>query len=409
MAFEAGAIIGDLELRTSQFDASIEHGEEAAGESEGKLSGIFSELGENIGSELGEAVSGVGELMEGLGGGPVAAVMAVVAAFAALFEITKGAAEHIEEVSLAAVKAGTSVGFMSDLAEQASTVNVGVGQLSAGFRVLETQAEAAAEGDKKAEESFKRVGISASELAELMKNPEDLFKRVQSSIGGMTDASERMAASRGLLGRGGSDLIPLFAQTAEQAEHLHSIFEQTGAGVTEQDAAMGASFKEFTSVGESAWEGLEKALATPILQYIQEHLPELEQMVVNVADVLKNVLVPIIDIVGTVLQPILSLLEGIVDLIDLVINGVKEAVGLDVHDALGIVDPKASAGGSSAGGAEKKGDTYNVVVAHDAGESGKQFGERVISAVRSGVTAQQYEFQAAARQAFIEQSVAGGW
>jgi hypothetical protein len=54
-----------------------------------------------------------------------------------------------------------------------------------------------------------------------------------------------------------------------------------------------------------------------------------------------------------------------------------------------------------------------VTVQHDAGESGKQFGERVIGAVRSGVTQQQQEFQAAARQRMVESNVGdgagGGW
>ena len=56
-----------------------------------------------------------------------------------------------------------------------------------------------------------------------------------------------------------------------------------------------------------------------------------------------------------------------------------------------------------------KGNTYNVTVTHDAGESGRQFGDKVIHAVSKHAQKQNEEFRAATRQRLVEANIGGDW
>jgi hypothetical protein len=348
---------------------------------------------------IGDAIQGIisenpGEVLKGIG-----------EALAGLYENAEGVAERFHEIGLAAEKAGTDVEWMSGMEAVGERANIGVESLVNGFKILEQRAELAGEGNEEAIKGFARLGISAQEAAGLMDEPQKLFERVQQSIGSMQNPSERTAAALGVLGRAGFNLVPILSKSSDEIERMKDLQEELHANVTEKDEQMGQSFKEMTTTFSEAWQGIENAIATPVLEYVQDHLTDIVQGVKDFAEWARTDGAILANILVAAFAPLLEILEDI--------SAVMAALSGPVSDLLGM---DTGSGGSSRGyrGTNPNADgnqpinIQNLHVHNEAGDSVNQLADKLKQQIRENKAANDAEIQAAGRQRAIMTAVAGG-
>jgi hypothetical protein len=281
MSFDAGTIKGSLDLDTTSFTRGFQeahtHAESGAGKIREVCESIVTVFESALGPAVGEFAQQLQGVFAGFSEGPIiGSLNAITTALGFAREAVGEVAADFHRLGLEAEKAGTSVEFMDRFANVASTAGVGIEQLGMGFKILEERAAAAADGDKKASESFAKLGIDSTQLAELMKSPQALFERVRDSIGGMTSAFDRNSTAHALLGRAGASLIPVMSMSREEFDKTADAMDRLGGAVDEHSVKIGSDAARLQSYFEKAFEGIQRAVAKPILEYLSRHMDEIE-------------------------------------------------------------------------------------------------------------------------------------
>ena len=317
MAFDAGAITGTLDLDHTRFDKGFEEAFSHAETEGGRIREILESLTEVVNEALGPAFAQLGQqIMSAFAGfseGPIVGALNLIGlAAGGLREATEAAGAQFHQMALASERAGVSVEWMSKLAAVGGTVGVGLDQLQMGFRILEQRAGEASEGNKQAITDFNRLGISAQEAASLMGQPAQLFQRVQEAISHVGNASERTTAALGLLGgRGGSFLVPLLNMSGQQFDALGGQMERLGGVVDEQDAQVGEALGRLEGYFNAAWLGIERAVSKPVLQYLDQHMAEIEPRIESAVSSLSDIFSRGWQLVGGATEQLLPDLEAI--------------------------------------------------------------------------------------------------
>jgi hypothetical protein len=460
--FDAGSIAGDIALDLSQYLGSIDHAVEAGSSASGQLSGEMNQLASSVsgplteafhgleeaiagmasgnaeqtiagikeavgglvgtaeqavgalagmagaGPGVSEALKGVGDAIEGIASGNPAEIFEGIAeALAGLYEIANGVAERFHEMGLAAQRAGTDVEWMSGMSAVAERANIGVDSLVSGFKILEQRAELASEGNAEAAKGFERLGISVQEAGQLMDEPQKLFERVQQSIGEMSNPSERTAAALGVLGRAGFNLVPILSQSAESIQRMTDMQKALGANVTDENEKQGQSWKEMTVGVSEAFEGIEKAIAGPVLQYVSDHIDDIIQGIKDSATVIKDVAVPAVEGIMLLLEPFIAYGEEVVSIISDITEGIGQLFGATSGGG-SIPDFRASSPNAVGGGGGGNITTGDIHIHNEAADSTMQLADKLKRSIRDQKASSDAETAAAARQRAVEHSVGGG-
>ena len=139
----------------------------------------------------------------------------------------KRTAEAIDDVAKAAKRVGVGVGFLSRFAFAAQLAGTDLRTLERGLKNLNrTSAEAVLRGGATAE-AFEHIGLNAEKMLEL--DPATRFLAVATALGDMQNEATRTNVAQQLLGRAGSDLVPLFDQIADNLEETATAAEGAGA------------------------------------------------------------------------------------------------------------------------------------------------------------------------------------
>jgi hypothetical protein len=221
--------------------------------------------------------------------------------------------EEFHTMGIEAQKAGVDVGWLDRIASVAKTANIGVDQLGNAFKLLEQNAVAATDGDKKASESFNKLGISSEELSKLLQKPQELFERVRTSIGNMTGEAERLSAAHNVMGRSAAQLIPIFAMSEQQFDKLSETFDRLNGGMDAHTAQMGASLDLLENYFSNAFEGIQRAAAKPVLEYLSNHIDEIEPKIEAVTDAIKDGLVGAWDLLSDAADALKPALDPVED------------------------------------------------------------------------------------------------
>jgi hypothetical protein len=285
-SFSAGAITGTLALDTSQFEEATRESASLAGEFGVELGRV---LAEATGSPiLGELANGFSEIAASLGEGNwteafAAGIHTAGAAVSGFVEIVKHQGEAMHQMGLEAERAGVSVEWFSSFSKAAADAGVNVDELGATMKFLQRNATDAVEGNKEMIEHFQQLGLSVDYLRSHLDDTQGLFTATIQGLGGLGSDALKTTEAMNILGRGGSSLKPIFddggAATMKLAEQIRSM----GGAFTEEDAKLGDSFSQLSTLFTAMIDGMEKAAATPILQYLTAHSKELTTAMMDLA------------------------------------------------------------------------------------------------------------------------------
>jgi len=144
-------------------------------------------------------------------------------------------AQRLDDVRKQAIRLGTTTEVLSGLQYAANLAGVEAGQLQAAMeRAADGIATAAAQGGSAAE-VFSRLGLDVAQQAQL--SPDQQFLRIAAAIQQIGNQGERIRAVRDIFGRAGTDLLPLFADGAQNLRELTAEAQRFGDAVSGPAAA----------------------------------------------------------------------------------------------------------------------------------------------------------------------------
>ncbi len=258
-------------------------------------------------NKVASSVGAMGGVIATLGPAAVAAAAALVpaaAAFTALSAAINGtqeAAGKIDELVDKATGLGDSVGNLQAFQfamEEAGGISADQ-SIQALQKVQKLVGDIAGGGGEQAGELFKKLGLDAEALS--MQGPVDQFLAVKAAIGGIENVSERAAVAQQLLGKSASDLIPALISEQEGFEASMQAAQDLGLVVSEEGAAGVAAMNDAVGRLSAGFEGVYNQLAVavapvietiatelaawvpPIIEFANEYLPQVVDLLVQVA------------------------------------------------------------------------------------------------------------------------------
>jgi TP901 family phage tail tape measure protein len=252
-------------------------------------------------------------------GGTMLAVGGTITATAALS--VKGFASMAHEVELMAQKTGFSAKTLSELKYAADLTGTSIQGLEVGVKRMASVMTDASNGNTTAIASLKNLGLSYQDLQGL--KPEDQFKKILVAISEIPDPMKRSAAAVDILGRSGTDLLPILIDGEEGFNKMAYAADKAGVVLNETSMKIGADAQEAFEKLEKSVEGVKNKLAlallpalTPIIDSVTKLVqgitiwvnknPELAATLIKVGTVLGVVLT----VVGTTLLLLPKLAAG---------------------------------------------------------------------------------------------------
>jgi len=202
-------------------------------------------------------------------------VAAATAAGGALLYLAKRSADAIDALRVQSIKLGVSTAVLSDFglaAEEAGVSTESVG--AAIFKLSRAVGEASIKGGA-ARDALKELGLSAYDLIRL--KPDEQFIKVAAAINQVSNQSTKARLAVALFGKGGAEVLPLFAENLQEAQKWARILnlEISDFDAAQVDAAgdsVGRLQSAFTGVGNylaTRWAPIIKSASDTILGYIE--------------------------------------------------------------------------------------------------------------------------------------------
>lgn len=137
-----------------------------------------------------------------------------------------------------ALRTGFSTEALSELKYAAEISGTSLGSLEKGVKKMASSIGEAKLGLKTYTDAFALIGIEVQELEGL--KPEEQFFKMAEGIASIVDPTDRAYAAQKLLGRAGTELLPLFAEGVDGMEALRQKARDLGYSF-DQEAADGAA------------------------------------------------------------------------------------------------------------------------------------------------------------------------
>lgn len=131
-------------------------------------------------------------------------------------------------------RTGIAVETLSKLNYAAQLNGTSLEGLESGVKRLQRAITDATQGVATYQESFRLLGVDYRDLAGM--SPEDQFMTVIRSLAGVSDATQRAALAQELLGRSGTQLIPIIADGAEGLDSMMRTAEELGLVMDKETA-----------------------------------------------------------------------------------------------------------------------------------------------------------------------------
>jgi hypothetical protein len=210
------------------------------------------------------------------GKGLVAFGAAVTASAVATGLAIKAGADRIDDLADSSKRLlgnNGATGALAGLRFAAEEAGVETGILDKGLEKLLDTIAKANHGDKGAIQAFKAIGLDARALAAM--RPEDRMIAVADALGKVQDVGNKINLSKGIFGKAGAGLIPLFNEGGEAIRATTRDLEFFGHSITAIDAEKVGTMNDNIGRLQLAWEGATMQLAThfaPLVSDVSDRL-----------------------------------------------------------------------------------------------------------------------------------------
>jgi hypothetical protein len=216
---------------------------------------------------FGESVRNMGLKLAGLG----------AAIATPLLASTKVFGKMGDDLAKMAVRTGFTVETLSELGFAANMSGASMEVLENGIRKMQRTLVDAATGMASAQDALAMLGLTVADLDQL--SPEQQFKLVADRLARIEDPTIKAAAAMELLGRSGTQLLPMLAGGAAGIEQLQEQARKLGLTISTEDAKAAERFSDTLSI---LWKVLKQGVFT-VGSALVPILSQLAQWVTKVA------------------------------------------------------------------------------------------------------------------------------
>lgn len=234
-----------------------------------------------------------------------------VAGGTALFGMANKAAASGDRVDKLSQKVGMSRKGFQEWDYILSQNGMSIESLQGGMKKLNNTIDDAIGGSKTAVNAFGRIGISVDDLKG--KSPEQVFEMTVKALQGMPDGAEKAALANELLGRSGSELMPLLNGSSKSVDELKAKAKELG--IVLSDDSIDASVK-FTDTLDSLKRSLGAVVTKvgvavmPIMQkaadWVIANMPTIQMVMGTVFEYIGQFVSAAVDVFQTYFLPVLQ-------------------------------------------------------------------------------------------------------
>jgi hypothetical protein len=225
--------------------------------------------------QVGMAAAGAGlklAALAGLGGG-------------GLIGLTRATADYSEQILMLSEKTGIATGTFQRLAFAAEQSSVGPEAFADSMKFLNRNITSALTGSAEAEEAFRSAGIAIKDAAGNVKTADAIFLELSDAFKGSSNAAAKTSVSMSLLGRAGSDMIPLLNGGRGAIEDLMGRADELGLVLGDDAIKSSEAFGDKLS---QLWQVL-RATGIAIGAVLIPHLEPLVDRLVELSAALKPI------------------------------------------------------------------------------------------------------------------------
>ena len=234
-----------------------------------------------------------------------------VAGGTALIGMSNKAAASGDRVDKLSQKVGMSRKGFQEWDYILSQNGMSIESLQGGMKKLNNTIDDAIGGSKTAVNAFGRIGISVDDLKG--KSPEQVFEMTVKALQGMPDGAEKAALANELLGRSGSELMPLLNGSSKSVDELKAKAKELG--IVLSDDSIDASVK-FTDTLDSLKRSLGAVVTKvgvavmPIMQkaadWVIANMPTIQMVMGTVFKYIGQFVSAAVDVFQTYFLPVLQ-------------------------------------------------------------------------------------------------------
>lgn len=265
------------------------------------------------------AVAGVGSAFRGLGRIarraflPVAAAVAgVVAGFTAL--ILK-VSQTGDEFAKMARRTGVAAGDLSKFAFFAERSGTDIASLENGLRRLQRNMLDASRGLGEATRGFDALGIKVKDAQGNFRPTVEVLTDIAKGLAGVESEAERAGIAQELLGRAGTQLLPLLEAMGISLDEMTEKFKRFGAEVTPEAALASEAFRDSLTDLKLAFQGVGRTIGFEIIPALTPYVLKIADTIAAHRDLIKtkvtDFLVAIIDKLPTLVNWLGKSVQGV--------------------------------------------------------------------------------------------------
>jgi phage-related protein len=290
-----------------------------------KASNVIDKIGQKADGFSSKLLSGIGTAAK-WGAGIVAGAGAATTALMGLATNSAGALDRIDKLSQ---KIGISTDSFQKWEFILSQNGSSIDGLQMGMKSLLLRVDESIKGTGEGAESFRKLGISVKDVNGNVKTQEELFEETVEALQGVSNQTEKARLANVLLGRSGSELMPLLNSQKGSFKELGKEAEKLGLIIGKDTIKSGVSFTD-------TMDKIKRSLGTIKNEVGASIMPTFEKFINVILDNMPTIKT----VVNTVITSVNKALQGFWDLLSPITNSVKSNwksianVFLDVSDTI---------------------------------------------------------------------------
>lgn len=231
-----------------------------------QLTGVARQASEEAGDEggrsFGESFAGaLGASAAVIGAALAAATAAAVATGAAFLNASSDVAELGNTIDKESQKMNMSATAYQEWDFILQHTGASIEGMKTSMRRLTTEAQSG-------NAAFEALGLSQEDLANM--SPEETWNATIAALQNVEDAGERTALATDLLGRGATELAPLFNMTAEETEAMRQQVHELGGVMSDEAVAAAAEYEDELQNMQYSLRGLKTSMMSQFLPGISQ-------------------------------------------------------------------------------------------------------------------------------------------
>lgn len=263
---------------------------------------------EGLSKKLGSGMKTIGKWGVGLAG-------AAVAVGGAMFGMAKKSAGALDEIDKLSQKIGLSTDEFQELSYVLSQNGTDITVLQRGFKTMTERMQQSVDGAGKGAEAFELLGVSATDSTGALKSQGDMFDELAKELMKMPEGVEKSTLAFDLFGKAGQELMPMLNGTGEDMDALREKAHDLGLVIDEDTVAAGAELTDTMDDASRAFGAIGTEIGAKVmpiindlLKWILDHMPQIQETMSTVFEVIGDVIETVVDIFNDYLMPVFQLI-----------------------------------------------------------------------------------------------------